>query len=117
MAAGYHPCGHRRTGRADRDHRAPATPPLRAVGYGPRLLHRVLRFQRFLAECRTPTARLAELAFRAGYADQAHLSREARVLAGRTPAELRAARLRVRNVQDLSSGIGYNSYMYQPSRD
>jgi AraC-like DNA-binding protein len=90
---------------------------VQAVGYGPRLLHRVLRFQRFLAECRTPTVRLAELAFRAGYADQAHLSREARVLAGRTPAELRAARLRVRNVQDLPSGIGYNSYMCQPSRN
>src|SRR5437868_5377249 len=31
---------------------------------------------------------------------EARISRETRILAGRTPAELRAARLRVRNVQD-----------------
>jgi AraC-like DNA-binding protein len=70
------------------------------VGYGPKLLQRVLRFQRFLAACSSPVPSLAELAFRAGYADQAHLSRDARILSGRTPTELRAARLRVRNVQD-----------------
>ena len=73
---------------------------VQAVGYGPKLLQRVLRFQAFLAVCSSPVVGLAELAFRAGYADQAHLSRETRILSGRTPAELRAARLRVRNVQD-----------------
>jgi AraC-like DNA-binding protein len=74
------------------------------VGYGPKLLQRVLRFQAFLALCGSRDAGLAELAFRAGYADQAHLTREAHILAGRTPAQLRAARLGVglgvRNVQD-----------------
>ena len=73
---------------------------VQGVGYGPKLLQRVLRFQAFLAACSSPLASLAELAFQAGYADQAHLSRETRILAGRTPAELRVARLRVRNVQD-----------------
>jgi transcriptional regulator GlxA family with amidase domain len=71
-----------------------------AVGYGPRLLQRVLRLQAFLALCGSPRLGLAELAVRAGYADQAHLSRETRELAGRTPAELRASRTHVRNVQD-----------------
>jgi AraC-like DNA-binding protein len=113
-----------------------------AVGYGPKTLARVLRFQRFLAlageeaatagdgDSRGPAAGddgaardgdrrvaapgddsaardrrvaaavpgyrwapaprvdLAGLAFAAGYADQAHLTRECRRLAGRTPAEL-----------------------------
>jgi len=84
---------------------------VRAVGYGPKLLQRVLRFQAFLAACDSPAAGLAELALRAGYADQAHLSREARALAGRTPAELRARRLRVRNVQDSCEEIAYNLTM------
>ena len=73
---------------------------VQAVGYGPKRLQRVLRFQSFLALCRAQHAGLAALALRAGYADQAHLSREARILAGRSPAQLRAARLQVRNVQD-----------------
>jgi AraC-like DNA-binding protein len=58
-----------------------------AVGYGPKTLARILRFQRFL-ELATPAGDLARLAFDAGYADQAHLTRECRRLAGRTPAEL-----------------------------
>lgn len=58
-----------------------------AVGYGPKLLDRVLRFRRALALAGTATG-LAELAARAGYADQAHLSRECRRLAGRTPSDL-----------------------------
>ena len=61
-----------------------------AVGYGPKTLARVLRFQRFLALA-SGGGELARLAFAAGYADQAHLTRECRRLAGRTPAELVAA--------------------------
>jgi AraC-like DNA-binding protein len=58
-----------------------------AVGFGPKTLQRVLRFQRFLALAeREPD--LAALAFAAGYADQAHLSRESRRLAGLPPAAL-----------------------------
>ena len=57
-----------------------------AIGYGPKTLDRVLRFQRFcrLAERRGGT--LAQLAVESGYADQAHLSREYARLAGTTPA-------------------------------
>ena len=58
-----------------------------AVGYGPKRLARVLRFQRFLGLAEHG-GDLARLALDAGYADQAHLTRDCRELAGRTPAEL-----------------------------
>lgn len=58
------------------------------VGYAPKTLQRVLRLQRFL-EVRT-VADLAGAAALAGYADQSHLSREARRLTGLTPTELLA---------------------------
>ncbi|MEU6658357.1 helix-turn-helix transcriptional regulator [Streptomyces sp. NPDC046821] len=54
---------------------------LAAFGYGPKTLARVLRMQRALALARTGVP-LAETATRAGYADQAHLAREVRELAG-----------------------------------
>lgn len=58
-----------------------------AVGYGPKTLDRVLRFQRAIRLAgQTPS--LALLAVRAGYADQAHLTRESRRLAGTTPSDL-----------------------------
>jgi AraC-like DNA-binding protein len=62
-----------------------------AVGYGPKTLARILRFQRFLTLA-ADGGELARMALRAGYADQAHLTRETRRLAGRTPLELVAAR-------------------------
>lgn len=63
-----------------------------AVGYPPKTLQRVLRFQRFLALAeREPEGDLARLALDAGYADQAHLTREARRLGGLPPAALLAA--------------------------
>jgi AraC-like DNA-binding protein len=64
------------------------------VGYGPKTLQRVLRFRRFVAriDAGPPAGRaahdLAALAALAGYADQAHLTRECRALAGLTPAAL-----------------------------
>ncbi|HEX5620119.1 MAG TPA: helix-turn-helix domain-containing protein [Solirubrobacteraceae bacterium] len=61
-----------------------------AVGYGPKTLQRILRFQRFLALAQTSTD-LARLALEAGYADQAHLTRECSRLAGLPPAALLAA--------------------------
>jgi transcriptional regulator GlxA family with amidase domain len=63
-----------------------------AVGYAPKTLQRVLRFQRFLVLARAAgaSADLARLAFAAGYADQAHLTRECRRLAGLPPAALLA---------------------------
>ncbi|GAA1780644.1 helix-turn-helix domain-containing protein [Streptomonospora arabica] len=54
---------------------------LAAFGYGPRTLRRILRFDRALAAAREGTP-FAEVAAAAGYADQAHLAREARELAG-----------------------------------
>jgi AraC-like DNA-binding protein len=60
-----------------------------AVGYGPKMLDRVLRFRRALDLGRSDAASsLGALAFAAGYADQAHFSRECRRLAGQTPSEL-----------------------------
>lgn len=64
-----------------------------AVGYSPRTLARVVRFQRFLAAARAgerSTRNLATLAIAAGYADQAHLTRESTRLAGAPPARLLA---------------------------
>jgi transcriptional regulator GlxA family with amidase domain len=59
------------------------------VGYGPKTLHRVLRFQRFLRQAASAQVDLAGAAALAGYADQAHLGRETRRLAGLTPRQLR----------------------------
>ena len=60
---------------------------LDAVGYGPKTLERILRFQRFLT---LEGDDLARLALEAGYADQAHLTRECTRLAGLPPAALLA---------------------------
>ncbi|WP_431042285.1 helix-turn-helix domain-containing protein [Streptomyces sp. P1-3] len=54
---------------------------LAGFGYGPKTLARVLRLRRALAAARTGTG-FAEAAAAAGYADQAHLAREVRALAG-----------------------------------
>jgi AraC-like DNA-binding protein len=60
-----------------------------AVGYGPKTLDRVLRFRRFLAlAAGDPGAGLAGLAVAAGYADQAHLTRECGRLGGAPPGRL-----------------------------
>ncbi|MFE5401126.1 helix-turn-helix domain-containing protein [Streptomyces sp. NPDC056580] len=60
---------------------------LTAFGYGPKTLARVLRLQRALALARSGVP-YAETAARAGYADQPHLARDVRDLAGRTLGEL-----------------------------
>jgi AraC-like DNA-binding protein len=58
-----------------------------AFGYGPKTLHRVFRLQQAVALARDgePFARVAA---DAGFADQAHLSREVRALAGVPLSEL-----------------------------
>jgi AraC-like DNA-binding protein len=63
------------------------------VGYGPTTFARVMRFRRFLRLCDTDGRgrTLATLAHRAGYADQAHLTRECRRISGRTPLEIVSA--------------------------
>lgn len=67
-----------------------------AVGYGPKTLHRMLRFQSFLALTQHAIARgraptdggVARLAAAAGYADQSHLTRECVSMTGVTPRAL-----------------------------
>lgn len=67
-----------------------------AVGYGPATYLRVTRLQRFLALAERAVSELpagtrpslAVLAVDAGYADQPHLTRECRDLAGTTPVRL-----------------------------
>jgi AraC-like DNA-binding protein len=76
----------------------------RSVGIGPKVFGRVLRLRRALrsieaaAEGRAPVSWTA-VAFDAGYADQSHLIREFRALAGATPARYLAERRGVGFVQ------------------
>ncbi|MEV3968620.1 helix-turn-helix domain-containing protein [Streptomyces sp. NPDC050698] len=60
---------------------------LSAFGYGPKTLARILRLNRALALAGRGVP-FAETATRAGYADQAHLAREVRELAGLPLGEL-----------------------------
>jgi AraC-like DNA-binding protein len=59
-----------------------------AVGYGPKTFQRVLRLQCALALAARSAESLAALAADAGYADQAHMSREVQALTGQTPRVL-----------------------------
>ena len=65
-----------------------------AVGYGPKMLQRIIRFRRFLGSLDRASGRpdLARIAFESGYADQAHLSRESARLAGMSPSALAGRR-------------------------
>ncbi|GAB3075352.1 helix-turn-helix transcriptional regulator [Micromonospora schwarzwaldensis] len=58
-------------------------------GYGPKTLARILRMRRALDLARGGVP-LAEVAARSGYADQAHLTRDVRELAGVPPTRLLA---------------------------
>jgi AraC-like DNA-binding protein len=65
---------------------------LTAAGYSPKMLQRIVRFQKLLAlaknHARTRPARLGDAAHIAGYADQAHMTREVGEFAGVTPSAL-----------------------------
>lgn len=68
---------------------------LRAFGYGPSTLARLLRFQRFLAAATAPGTgipgrSLARAAATAGYSDQSHLVRDCRSITGVTPTDFLA---------------------------
>ncbi len=70
-----------------------------AVGLPPKLMARIVRFERLLTLlAANPAIDWASAAATCGYFDQAHLVREVRDLAGITPTELRAER--VNFVQD-----------------
>jgi AraC-like DNA-binding protein len=60
---------------------------LAEVGLTPKAFQRVLRMQRFLSAMEQ-VGELANAAAHAGYADQSHMTREVRSLAGVTPARL-----------------------------
>jgi len=61
---------------------------LDAFGYGFKTLDRVFRFQRFFRLASRPEHQnLADMAARAGYADQAHMTREVRRMSGLTAGE------------------------------
>jgi AraC-like DNA-binding protein len=89
---------------------------LHAVGMSPKALQRTLRFQGFLALAQagaTATGRrgadgTAGLAIDAGYADQAHLSRECVRLTGLTPRQLLGG-----DIERCSCGHDHSA-SYQP---
>jgi AraC-like DNA-binding protein len=73
-----------------------------AVGYAPKTFQRIARFQRALHLAGAhPERGLAALALDAGYADQAHMTREVRALSGATPAALFPRAAATLDVADL----------------
>lgn len=60
---------------------------LASFGYGPKVLARVLRFQRALGSARNGSP-LVSAALDAGYGDQAHFARDVRSLTGQTATQL-----------------------------
>lgn len=62
-----------------------------AVGYGPKMLARVLRLQRMLTLAAGGRRDLAALALDAGWADQAHMGNDVRRLTGASPGALLAS--------------------------
>lgn len=77
---------------------------LESFGYGPAVLRRVLRFRRAAALLYAGVAPAA-VAAAAGYADQPHLSREVRALAGVAPAQLARGANRSTDVPSGSSTV------------
>jgi AraC-like DNA-binding protein len=60
-----------------------------SVGYSPKTFQRIVRFQRLLALAEADArARLGDVSIAAGYADQAHMTREVVEFAGVTPGAL-----------------------------
>ena len=74
---------------------------VRWSGLAPKPLGRILRMQRCLAALRNGRMPLAPLALSLGYADQAHMTRELKTLAGVTPRDVIRA-VPVRNLQDAA---------------
>ncbi|SFO91006.1 Helix-turn-helix domain-containing protein [Mesorhizobium sp. NFR06] len=62
-----------------------------AIGIGPKTLSRIVRFNRALSLSKRQGDDWAGIAADCGYADQAHLVREFRQLAGETPTGLAAS--------------------------
>jgi AraC-like DNA-binding protein len=60
------------------------------VGIPPKLLARLVRFERMIRAARTGEVGWAEIALAHGYFDQAHLARDVKRFTGLTPTEVRA---------------------------
>lgn len=79
----------------------------RSIGYGCRTFGRVQRFQRLLLiHQRYPDATLARLAADAGYADQAHMTRDVQRLSGQSPGDLLRAGARAAGETSETFKIG-----------
>jgi len=60
-----------------------------AMGYGPKVYERIHRINMFIrVAAQSPTKSLGQIAALAGYHDQSHLARDARLLTGQTPTQL-----------------------------
>ncbi len=82
------------------------------LGFGPKPLVRLGRFQRALRALEGPGRRpIAAVAARAGYYDQAHLARDFRLFAGVAPGRyLREARDLARHfIADVEQGVGHGT--------
>lgn len=85
-----------------------------SVGYGPKTLQRILRFQRALTELARDGDRrlvLSRAAADAGYADQSHLTRETRALCGLSPRRLG---LELRSLRDAGALGAFKTGRRQP---
>jgi AraC-like DNA-binding protein len=60
---------------------------VRQVGLPPKTVGRLVRFQHVRERIQEAPGRWSEVAYAAGYADQSHLNREFRELAGTTPSD------------------------------
>jgi AraC-like DNA-binding protein len=78
---------------------------LRQVGLTPKHVARIARLQRALGAASPPVA-LADLAARAGYADQAHLTRDFAQPIGLPPGAFFAERFAVYETMKASGAIG-----------
>jgi AraC-like DNA-binding protein len=65
----------------------------RHVGLPPKVLARILRFQRVLGALEHGDERWGDIAYECGFADQSHLNREFAALAGTTPTAFAGSRL------------------------
>jgi AraC-like DNA-binding protein len=75
-----------------------------AVGYGPKVMQRIMRLQLLLwlaSRERMPHPPLVRLAHAAGYSDQPHMTREVRALTGVSPRELLLERTPASAVADF----------------
>ena len=90
-----HPAGrlHQLANQLDLSERQLHRRFLHSAGLSPKRFQRILRFQNLLQHMATAAnsrATLCDLALAAGYADQAHMNRDCRKLADRTPQQLLA---------------------------